>query len=167
MYANHRPEKVLNRNGSLLKAWPQNTHLKHDTLSYYNNKPRVVPVPARMVRIEDVRTSNSSFLSKPPGMVALFIGATSGIGLGTLKQFVKYAKAPKVYVVGRSKASAASLLDELKILNPQAIIIFLETQFSLIRNVDKVCSEIKSNEKRVDLVVLSTGYLSFAGRQGN
>ena len=99
-------------------------------------------------------------------MVALFIGATSGIGQSTLKQFVKYARAPKVYVVGRSKASAASLLDELKILNPQATIIFLETQISLIRNVDRICNEIKSYEQRMDLMVLSTGYLSFAGRQG-
>ena len=105
-------------------------------------------------------------MSKPPGMVALFIGATNGIGQSTLKHFVKYAKAPKVYIAGRSKTSAASLLDELKILNPQATLIFLESQISLMRNIDKICADIKSNEDRMDLIFLSAGGLSLAGRQG-
>ncbi|KAK9243327.1 hypothetical protein V1506DRAFT_508583 [Lipomyces tetrasporus] len=47
-------------------------------------------------------------------MVAVFVGGTSGIGQGTLKQLAKYATAPKVYVVGRSKSSAAPLLRELE-----------------------------------------------------
>ncbi|MCJ1380417.1 hypothetical protein MMC17_003520 [Xylographa soralifera] len=118
-----------------------------------------------MVNIKYVRSSNASLAAKAPGMVALFLGATSGTGMGTLKQLARYANAPKVYIVGRSQRSATPLLDELKSLNPKGTFIFLETEISLIRNVDKICSEISSKEKKLDLLVVSTGYLTFAGRQ--
>ena len=98
-------------------------------------------------------------------MVALFVGATSGIGKGTLRQLAKHAKAPKVYIVGRSKSSARPQVDELEALNPQGSFIFIETEISLIRNVDAVCDEIKAKEQKVDLIVLSTGYLTLGERQ--
>jgi NADP-dependent 3-hydroxy acid dehydrogenase YdfG len=119
-----------------------------------------------MVSIKDVRRSNSSLTEKPSGMVAVFVGATSGIGLSTLKQFVKYSNAPKVYVVGRSKQSATPLLHELEVLNPKGIFIFVETEISLIKNVDAVCEEIKTSEQMLDLVFLSPGFLSVEGRKG-
>lgn len=119
-----------------------------------------------MVNIANVRISNTSFMAKPPGMVALFVGGTSGIGKGTLKQFSKHANAPKVYIVGRSKSLAASLLEELQNLNPQGTFIFIESQISLIKNVDKVCEEIKEKERKLDLIFLSPGYLTLEGRQG-
>jgi hypothetical protein len=37
----------------------------------------------------------------------------------------------------------------------------------LIKNVDKACDEIKSCEKKLDLLFMSPGYLSFDGRNGN
>ncbi|KAK9332535.1 hypothetical protein V1520DRAFT_20189 [Lipomyces starkeyi] len=98
-------------------------------------------------------------------MVAVFVGATSGIGLSTLKQFAKYSNAPKVYVVGRSKQSATPLLHELEVLNPKGIFIFVETEISLIKNVDAVCEEIKTSEQMLDLVFLSPGFLSVEGRK--
>lgn len=119
-----------------------------------------------MVNIKDVRTSNSSLRAKSPGMVALFVGGTSGIGTGTLKQLTKDANAPKIYIVGRSRSSAGSLLDNLRSLNPQGIFVFIETEISLIKNVDTVCSEIKEKEQKLDLIFLSTGYLTLGGRQG-
>jgi NADP-dependent 3-hydroxy acid dehydrogenase YdfG len=118
-----------------------------------------------MVSIKDVRLSNSNLTSKP-GTVVLSVGGTSGIGKGTLKLFVKHANAPKVYIVGRSKTKAAPLLEELETLNPKGTFIFLESEVSLIKNVDTICEEIKKNEKKVDLILLSTGFLSFEGRQG-
>ena len=119
-----------------------------------------------MVNIADVRNSNSSLTEKPPGMVALFVGGTSGIGKGTLKQFSKYANAPRVYIVGRSESSATPLLKELQSLNPQGTFNFIESQISLIGNVDKVCEEIKKKERKMDLIFLSPGYLTLEGRQG-
>ncbi|MCJ1316187.1 hypothetical protein MMC15_001507 [Xylographa vitiligo] len=118
-----------------------------------------------MVNIKYVRSSNASLATKEYAMVALFIGGTSGTGKGTLRQLAKHAKAPKIYIVGRSQRSATPLLDELKSLNPQGTFVFLETEISLIRNVDKICSKIARQEKKMDLIVMSTGYLTFAGRQ--
>jgi len=121
-----------------------------------------------MVNIKDVRKSNLAFKlsGHASGLVAIFVGATSGVGMGTLKQFAKYATAPKVYVIGRSKTGATPLLNELKALNPEATFAFIETEISLIKNVDLACDEIKSKEKKVDILFMSPGYLSFDGRQG-
>ena len=99
-------------------------------------------------------------------MVALFVGGTSGIGKGTLRQLAKYTPAPKIYIVGRSKASASPLLSELQALNPKGTFIFKETEISLIKNVDVLCDEIKAMEQRMDLVFLSPGYLTLEGRNG-
>ncbi|MCJ1391815.1 hypothetical protein MMC18_004682 [Xylographa bjoerkii] len=113
-----------------------------------------------MVNIKYVRISNGSLATKAPGMVGLFIGATSGSGRGTLKQFAKHATATKAYI-----SSATPMLEELARLNPQGTFEFLETEIFLIRNMGKICSEITSKETKVDLIVMSTGYLTFAGRQ--
>lgn len=119
-----------------------------------------------MVKLSDVRKSNEALASLGPGIVALFVGATSGVGKGTLTHFAKYADAPKVYIVGRSKAKAQPLVDELEKLNPNGTFTFIETEISLIKNCDDVCEQIKEKEKKVDIVFLSTGYLSFEGRNG-
>ena len=120
-----------------------------------------------MVSIKDVRISNSTFMAKrQPGTVSLFVGGTSGIGKGTLKELAKCAYAPKVYIVGRSKSSATPLLNELQNLNAQGTFIFIETEISLIKNVDIVCKEINEKERKLDLIFLSPGYLSLEGRQG-
>ncbi|KAG4437156.1 hypothetical protein IFR05_007358 [Cadophora sp. M221] len=119
-----------------------------------------------MVSIKDVRKSNAAFKSseQASGLVAVFVGATSGIGMGFLKQFAKNAKAPKIYILGRSKSAATPLLNEIKTLNPEGTYELIETEISLIRNVDKACDEIKSKENKVDLVFVSPGYLAFGGR---
>lgn len=120
-----------------------------------------------MVKIQDIRRSNSKFKATGErGLIAVFVGATSGIGLGTLKQFAKHATAPKVYIFGRSKKAASSLLEELQSLNPDGTFIFMETEVSLIKNVDIACAEIKSRERKIDVLFLSPGYLTLEGRNG-
>ena len=120
-----------------------------------------------MVSIKDVRISNSTFkATSEPGLVAIFVGATSGIGLGALKQFSKLAKAPKVYIIGRSKKAATPLLEELQASNPNATFHFIETEISLIKNVDSACEEIKKNEKKLDILIMTPGYLTWGGRNG-
>lgn len=78
-----------------------------------------------MVSLEAVRASNAKLKNLPPGLVALFgqylifdilcrssqalskylrliaVGATSGIGETTLKQFYRQTNRPRVYFVGR------------------------------------------------------------------
>ncbi len=99
-------------------------------------------------------------------MVAVFVGATSGIGLGTLKQYAKYAQGGKAYIVGRSKSAAQPLLNELKGSNPTGTFDFMESEISLIKNVDIVCEAIKAKEKKVDILFMSPGFLAAGGRIG-
>ncbi|RAL62318.1 hypothetical protein DID88_004884 [Monilinia fructigena] len=109
--------------------------------------------------------SNATFKStSTPGIVAVFAGATSGIGMGTLKAFIKNANAPKAYIIGRSESAAASLLEDLRLSNASATLNFLPGEISLIKEVDRLCNEIKSKEKRVNFIFLSPGYLSWGGR---
>jgi len=118
-----------------------------------------------MVSIQEVRTSNSTLKSRASGLVALFVGATSGIGLGTLKALAKNFNAPKVYIVGRSAAKSQDILAELKSLNPTGTFTFLEGEVSLIKQVDKVCAEVLQKESHLDLLFMSPGFVEFGERQ--
>jgi NAD(P)-dependent dehydrogenase (short-subunit alcohol dehydrogenase family) len=118
-----------------------------------------------MVSMKEVRLSNEALKNGPVGLIALFVGATAGIGASTVKQFALHANAPTVYLAGRSQAKAAPLLAELKSINPQATFTFIEAEISLLKGVDKVCDEILAKEQKLDLLWLSQGLLSFAGQQ--
>lgn len=111
-----------------------------------------------MVSLTDIHSSNSLIFSTlPSGLVAVFVGATSGIGEITLKTFAKYAKRPRVYFVGRSQDAANRIAAECKTINPEGKYIFIKADISLIRIVDEVCEEIKEKEKQINLLVLSAG----------
>jgi short-subunit dehydrogenase len=113
-----------------------------------------------MVSLPEVQSSNSRIASAlPPGLVAVFVGATSGIGETTLKQFAKHARQPRVYFVGRSQEAADRITAECKALNSEGEYIFVKADTSLIRTVDDVCRDIKAKETSVNLLFLSTGTL--------
>ena len=117
-----------------------------------------------MVALTDVQSSNSRIASAlPPALVAIFVGATSGIGETSLKQFAKHARQPHVYFIGRSQEAGDRILAECKALNSEGEYIFIKADTSLIFNVDDVCRDIKSKEKAVNLLFLSTGSLSSKG----
>jgi NADP-dependent 3-hydroxy acid dehydrogenase YdfG len=110
-----------------------------------------------MVSLSDVRLSNSLISSTLPRLVAVFVGATSGIGEITLKKFAKYSHQPRAYFVGRSQGAADRIVAECKALNPQGEYIFIKADVSLIRVVDKVCEEIMAKEKALNILFLSAG----------
>jgi NADP-dependent 3-hydroxy acid dehydrogenase YdfG len=111
-----------------------------------------------MVSLSDVQSSDSRIASSlPPGLVAVFVGATSGIGEATLKQFATHARQPRVYFVGRSQEAGDRITAECKALNSEGEYIFVKADVSLIRVVDDVCRDIKSKETAVNLLFLSTG----------
>lgn len=113
-----------------------------------------------MVALKAVQSSNSRISSHlPPGLVAVYVGATSGVGEISLKQFAKDARQPRVYFVGRSREAGDRIAAECKALNSEGEYIFVKADTSLIRTVDSVCSDIKSKEKAVNLLFLSTGSL--------
>ena len=116
-----------------------------------------------MVDISAIRKANGTLGSRAPGLVSVFVGATQGIGAGTLRELVKHLKAPKVYLLGRSEARSAGQLAQLRHLNPDASILFIETEVSLLKNVDAVCQDISARESSLDLLYMSPGRLTFGG----
>ena len=113
-----------------------------------------------MVTLSAVRTSNSLISSTfSAGLVAIFIGATNGIGEITLKNFAKSTHQPRAYFIGRSQDAGDRIAAECKALNPGGEYIFRKADVSLIRVVDEVCEEIKEKEKALNLLFMSAGVL--------
>ncbi|KAL4889020.1 hypothetical protein BDV59DRAFT_195992 [Aspergillus ambiguus] len=114
-----------------------------------------------MVSLSEIRLSNARVaLSLPPGLVALFVGATSGMGEATLKTFAKYTRRPRAYFVGRSQEAADRIIAECTALNPEGEYIFVPADVSLIRVVDEVCDQIRARESHLNLLFLSAGVAS-------
>lgn len=94
------------------------------------------------------------------------MGGTSGIGEATLKAFVKYAFAPRVYIIGRSQDAADRIIEECKKLNGQSSLIFHQADVTELLVVNRVCDWIKSKEPCINLLVQSQGNLNMRGRDG-
>ncbi|CVK93832.1 uncharacterized protein FMAN_03174 [Fusarium mangiferae] len=113
-----------------------------------------------MVSLSQVQQTNASAASKlPAGLVAVFAGATAGIGETGLKAFTKYTTQPKIYYIGRSQEAGDRLQIELKELNPEVEYVFIKKDMSLLKNVDEVCRDIKSKETVLNVLFLSQGTL--------
>ncbi|KAF2867282.1 hypothetical protein BDV95DRAFT_598381 [Massariosphaeria phaeospora] len=117
-----------------------------------------------MVSLSAVRTHNSSLKYFSPGLVAVFVGGTSGIGFATAREFVRSTNSPHVYLVGRNPTEASRIIDELQQINPSSKLDFIKSDVSLLRNVDEVCKEIKEKENKINLLFMTVGYLTFQGR---
>ncbi|KAJ3502764.1 hypothetical protein NM208_g16659 [Fusarium decemcellulare] len=115
-----------------------------------------------MVSLSEVQQSNSSAASvHPSGLVAIFAGATAGIGETALKAFAKHTVQPKIYFIGRSQEAGERLQTELKALNSGGEYIFIKEDMSLLKNVDKVCEDIKSKGSAVNVLFMSQGTLKY------
>ncbi|OJD23455.1 hypothetical protein ACJ73_05188 [Blastomyces percursus] len=90
-------------------------------------------------------------------LVAVFVGATGGIGESTLKPFANYAKQPRACFVGRSRDAADRIVAECKALNPEGKYIFVKADISLIHVADGVCEQIKAKENALSMLILSAG----------
>ncbi|KAM5348885.1 hypothetical protein ACJ41O_008708 [Fusarium nematophilum] len=112
-----------------------------------------------MVSLSQVQQSNSS--THPPRLVAVFAGATAGIGEAALKAFTRSTVQPRIYFIGRSKEAGDRLEDELKTLNPGGEYTFIQADMSLLKNVDEVCGDIKKREKTLNVLFLSQGTLKY------
>ena len=113
-----------------------------------------------MVSLTEVQQTNASAATKlPEGLVAVFAGATAGIGETALKDFAKYTLRPKIYFIGRSQEAGDQILVELKELNPEGNYVFIKKDMSLLKNVDEVCQDIKSKESVLNVLFMSQGTL--------
>ncbi|KAF9887243.1 hypothetical protein FE257_010371 [Aspergillus nanangensis] len=110
-----------------------------------------------MVDLTQVRSSNSALkTSQNDAFVAVFVGATSGIGEYTAKQLASSVQKPTIHIVGRNAEAGSRILEELKTANPQGTFNFIQSDVSLLRNVDEVCAVIKQKEQAVDLLFITT-----------
>lgn len=117
-----------------------------------------VTVLFKMVTLSDVQASNAQIpTALPSGLVAVFVGATNGIGESTLMEFARHARQARVYLVGRSQDAGDRISAECRQLNPGGEFTFIKADLSLMRNVDDVCREIESKENVINLLFLSCG----------
>lgn len=50
--------------------------------------------------------------------------------------------------------------------NPGSRATFLETDVSLLKNVDDVCAKMQHLEKEINVLFLTAGYMTLKGRNG-
>ncbi|CAI6091650.1 unnamed protein product [Clonostachys chloroleuca] len=110
-----------------------------------------------MVSLDDVKSTNSKLAI--PKLVAVFAGATAGIGSFTLLHFAEHAIRPKIYFLGRSQEQADLLTKQLKEKNAEGEYIFVKADLSSMKNVDQACEKIKQQEKSINILLMSQGAL--------
>ena len=113
-----------------------------------------------------IKDSNSQLTEATTPRVAVLVGATDGIGKDALKALVSSGFPLRAYIVGRDKAKHQHLLEELRAINTNADLIYLEGQISLVSEVRRITDEINSKEQKIDLLYHSAGFLPFTGRKG-
>ncbi|KAE9363649.1 NAD(P)-binding protein [Stipitochalara longipes BDJ] len=120
-----------------------------------------------MVALDIVHASNARLRELGPGLVALFVGGTSGIGEFTLKAFVQNTISPRVYLVGRNATAADRIIKECGELNKEGKVEFLKADVSELKEVDRICKAIQQREKKINLIVQTQGNLNLNGRNEN
>ena len=122
-------------------------------------------VSTTMVELEEVQDSNAQITERfPPGMVAVFAGATRGIGKATMLEFAKHMRQPRIYLLARSEDTTQPVLDELNEVNPDGEYYYVEADLSLINMVDAACRRVRENEKAINVLFMSQGTLDFTSR---
>ncbi|RSM00615.1 hypothetical protein CEP52_009006 [Fusarium oligoseptatum] len=111
-----------------------------------------------------IRASNALITEESIPKTAVFVGGTDGIGKATLRDLVSKGFPIKVYIVGRNEAGHRDLLDELRILNPEAQLVYVQGQISLIAESQRISRLISAQEDKINLLFLSAGYLPFNGQ---
>ncbi|GLA26394.1 hypothetical protein AnigIFM63326_003547 [Aspergillus niger] len=118
-----------------------------------------------MASIASVLDSNSNITRRHgSGLVAVFVGGTSGIGESTARAFIRNTDASRAYLIGRDQARAMSIIEELKQKKPETNVTFIRSDVSLLREIDKACAIIQEKEDKVNILFLSPGTGSTNGR---
>ncbi|KAJ0116824.1 hypothetical protein J7T55_009975 [Diaporthe amygdali] len=116
-----------------------------------------------MVALDKVQQSNAQIATTyPAGLVAVFAGATAGIGETSLREFARHTAKPRIYIVGRSKEACDRLEADLREVNPEGQYTFIRSDVSLLRNVDDVCKQIREKESEINVLFMSQGTLNFS-----
>ncbi|CRG90883.1 hypothetical protein PISL3812_07929 [Talaromyces islandicus] len=117
-----------------------------------------------MVSLSEIRAHNATVKNLGSGLVAVFVGGTSGIGLSTAREFTRKAVAPHIYLIGRNESQASSIISELRSINDSATVDFVKSDVSLLKSVDAACEEISKKEQKVNILFMTPGVLTMQGR---
>ncbi|EEU34970.1 uncharacterized protein NECHADRAFT_37353 [Fusarium vanettenii 77-13-4] len=120
-----------------------------------------------MVTYTEIKASNSLINDATAPSVAVFIGGTSGIGKLTVKALVATGSSVRIYLIGRksSEERSRAFIEELRVVNPKAEVIWTEGDVSLLAETKRLCEVIKNKESRIDLMFLTPGYAPFGARE--
>lgn len=104
-----------------------------------------------MVQLNLVSSSNTSLVKSKP-LVAVFIGATSGIGKNTFKALAtthgEEGKGLRAYIIGRNAKAAEAIISECQKVCPHGDFRFLRANdLALIKDVDIVCADVIKSEE--------------------
>ncbi|KAJ5677213.1 short-chain dehydrogenases/reductase [Penicillium maclennaniae] len=115
--------------------------------------------------LAQARAWNSTLKTARPELTALFVGGTSGIGRSTAVRLADSIAKPTIYIVGRNEKAGAEVLEEMKAANENGSYHFIPADVSDLRTVDKVCQDLKSKVKALDLLFLSSGGVTFSKQE--
>lgn len=132
-----------------------------------------------MVSLNDVQEANKLTFSHRP-YVAVFVGATSGIGEYTISELARQLSGnsheeSRLYLIGRNTTAGDRVISECKTSCPGIEIIWIKAQdLALLADVDRICQEIRDHEKRrcadrephIDLLFMTQGKVDFGDRSG-
>ena len=124
--------------------------------------PQLITMPSLAI----VRAANAAFTpSYFP--VAIFVGATSGIGKATAEAFARYTKGnAHIILVGRNKDAADGVLASFPTpTSPEAKHEFVACDMSLLANVRATTEALLARVPKLNLLVLSPGFMSLRGRE--
>lgn len=110
-----------------------------------------------MVSLKNMQAANEALPRR--SITAVFVGATSGIGLGAIESTLKHTKASKLYIIGRSRSKFQETLTRLEEIDTFASLTFVEAQVSSLKEVDRVVSIVEQQESYLDILWLSQGGL--------
>ncbi|KAF2831568.1 hypothetical protein CC86DRAFT_140909 [Ophiobolus disseminans] len=119
-----------------------------------------------MVKISLIKQSNEQVDESSAPHVAVFVGGTAGIGKITLSKIASLGTNFKAYIIGRksSEHSFRPVIEDLHKANPNAKLIWVEGEASLLSEVKIICDHIKTLESSIDLLFMTPGYAPFNGR---
>ncbi|KAK5109791.1 hypothetical protein LTR62_006524 [Meristemomyces frigidus] len=134
-----------------------------------------------MVPLPLVHSTNLTYTSSRP-LVAVFIGATSGIGENTLRQLCfshgKQGAGLRIYLIGRNALAAERIFDDCKRVcsggRAEVKFVFVQVEdLTLLRGVEGGCREVLALEReragkeeaRIDFLCLTQGFVRFGGAE--
>jgi NAD(P)-dependent dehydrogenase (short-subunit alcohol dehydrogenase family) len=135
---------------------------------YIANNPKSYPeLQPNMPSLPVVRVFNSAF-SPSYLPVAVIFGGTSGIGQAMAEALARYTKGnAHIILIGRNRPAAESIIASFP--KPASTESgwrheFVACDVPLMKNVHAVTSDLLTRLPKINFLVISSGYLSFRGR---